>query len=75
MPKLMLNPDITYNVQMRIGVHSRGIEQDHTLTYRSPDGRPHRIDDVLLDLRRACAQAMRVPTIDTYVVDCRFIPA
>ncbi|MGV9352307.1 hypothetical protein [Streptomyces misionensis] len=75
MPNQMLNPDITYKVTMRVGVSSRRIEQDHHLTYRSPDGRAHSVDDVLLALRRACAQAMGVHVSETYVVNCRFSPA
>jgi hypothetical protein len=72
---MQLDPNVTYNVKMRVGSHSRRIEQDHTLRYRSADGRAQRLDDVLLELRRACAQAMGVHTSDTYVVDCRFSPA
>ena len=75
MADLNLNPNITYNVKVRIGVRSRGIEQEHTFTYRSPDGRAPKLDDVLLDLRTACAQVMGVRTSDTYIVDCAFIPA
>ncbi|QLJ01523.1 hypothetical protein HZZ00_11125 [Streptomyces sp. NEAU-sy36] len=72
MSSQMLEPNITYKVTMRVGDRSRRIEQDHYLAYRSPDGRPHSVDDVLLELRRACAQAMGVHVSDTYVVNCRF---
>jgi len=68
----LLDPNVTYTVTMTVLVKSRRIAQDHHGLYRVPHGQTRTVEQVVDEIRRACAQQMGVHVSETSVANCRF---